>query len=423
MGIKKKLALLGAVAVTAISPMKSQASVDNKDLKTVNLKQELVLNKNVEISVKQESKSLVDSIKRGEKVTHGSIVFDVPKLKQLQSNGELKDFEIVFEGEKVGLKFHDDGKRGMFSKDKEAKSYMILMPRQNFEGFLAAMLRKEIKTEVKERSDNPNEWVFEDNYPDFFVIDKDGNRKTMTDKEDASRMLTKLTDTFCKWNSEEVVNVGDIVKGYELEIKQFGGWIGGVALDLIGSSSWAQNRLIQNVIKPWFEKDFRDLALNSAKKRDNALKAFNEEKAKAIKKYNEDRDPEIIAKREQERIDNLLSFNKIDGVSRVENRDNQSSLTFMCGDKRVFISTQQGKLTNQSINYFKDNLSIWKYEIQPEEWEQIIPLLEKGLSDEQKTTLGDDFFKTIQKYTFVQVADNSSKLNPTVVAALKGNVK
>ena len=122
MGIKKKLALLGAVAVTAISPMKSQASVDKKDLKTVNLKQELVLNKNVENSVKQESKSLVDSIKRGEKVTHGSIVFDVPKLKQLQSNGELKDFEIVFEGEKVGLKFHDDGKRGMFSKDKEAKS-------------------------------------------------------------------------------------------------------------------------------------------------------------------------------------------------------------------------------------------------------------------------------------------------------------
>ena len=434
MGIKHKLALLGAVGITALSPMKSQASVD-KDIGIKSVKQEIVLDKpqTAEQSVQEESKSLVDAVERGEKVTHSTIVFDVPKLKELQKKGELTDFDILFEGEKVGLKFHDDGKRGIFEKDEEAKDYIVLMPRQNFEIFLAAMLRKEIKTEVKELSDNPNDWVFEDIYAKFLVV-KNGIRSTMTDKKDAKNMLNKVTDVFCKLNSEGIVNIGNIVKGYANEIREFGGWIGEQTLKLIGASSWAQNRLIQNIIRPFFEKDFTDMALNTEKKRERALEEFNKEKEKAIKEYEDLHDPVKMALREKERQESLQTIDELKQAF-VEKRNGETRLKLFCGkkgDKVVFINTQKDKITSQQINYFDDSTCVWR-NLEPEEWSEIGGLFVNELSNENKIALGEDFFKAVCNTTGIDLGknffdlfdkgdvkptDNASKLNPAVVASL-----
>ena len=435
MGIRSKLALFGAVAVMALPSMKSQASVDDNKLNVKSIRQEVLLDKkqNASTTVQEESKSLVDAIQRGEKVTHGSIVLDMPKLKELQKKGKLTNFEILYEGEKVGLKFHDDGKRGLFEKNESAKDYIILMPRQNFEIFLAAMFRKEIKTEVKEQPINPKDRVFEDIYARFFV-EKDGVRSTMTSKKDAQNMLNKTTDVFCDLNSEGVVNIGNIVKGYANEIREFGGWIGEQALNLIGASSWAQNRLIQNIIRPFFEKDFTDMALNSEKKRERALEEFNKEKEKAIKEYEDLHDPVKMALREKERQESLQTIDELKQAF-VEKRNGETRLKLFCGkkgDKVVFINTQKDKITSQQINYFDDSTCVWR-NLEPEEWSEIGGLFVNELSNENKIALGEDFFKAVCNTTGIDLGknffdlfdkgdvkptDNASKLNPAVVASL-----
>ena len=184
---KRELALLGAVVVTALSPMKSEGSVE-KQTNIKDIKKEVVLDRSemMKEDLQQESKSLVDAIERGEKIVHGSIVIDIPKLKQLQRpGGEFEDFEIVFEGDNIGLKFHDDGKRGLFERNEEAKTYTVLMPREKFEDFLAGVLRKEIKKDIKlekMQEEDPRKRGPKNNFAGYF-IEKNGTRTALTEKK------------------------------------------------------------------------------------------------------------------------------------------------------------------------------------------------------------------------------------------------
>ncbi|MBP5534008.1 MAG: hypothetical protein J6Y03_00680 [Alphaproteobacteria bacterium] len=422
---KRELALLGAVVVTALSPMKSEGSVE-KQTNIKDIKKEVVLDRSemMKEDLQQESKSLVDAIERGEKIVHGSIVIDIPKLKQLQRpGGEFEDFEIVFEGDNIGLKFHDDGKRGLFERNEEAKTYTVLMPREKFEDFLAGVLRKEIKKDIKlekMQEEDPRKRGPKNNFAGYF-IEKNGTRTALTEKKDAMNLYDKVVDVICRMNTYAVIKVGEIIGGFKQEITQFGGKIGKAVIEWVGGTTFGQNKMIKNILKPFFKDDFTNLVLTSAEKNKRAIEEYEAE----VKKYLEDHDPEIIAQREKERIENLILIDKIDQVLKVENKDNESNLVFLSGDKRFFISTQNGKITNQAVNYFAlgGKLSCWKYEIYPEELQRMIPLLDEKLTNEQKGVLGEDFFKTIQQKAGVQIAGNSPNLNVAVVAALKENTK
>ena len=342
--------------------------------------------------LQEESKKLVDAVERGEKVTHFGVTVDVPKLKEVQtSNDILKNFEIVFEGDKVGLKFREEAKKGgFFSSAKPEKSYMVLMPRQNFEIFLASMFQKEEEKYQKEggkydltqkKSEDPSEWEFKNVYPEFFVVDEKGNRTVMTEKDDAKEMYEKLVDAFCEMNNECVVNVGEIISGYEKEIKEHGGKIGIVLLKIISSSTTIQNAAIKLKVAPDFKDKFYNLALTSDQMRQCALDNFNKEKEKAIKKYQEDRDPVKLAQREEERLRNLLTIDKLDSVKSIY----ENHITFLCEDKEVDIyESRNGQFSYAMIRYTIKHPQYGKLdtgkEVQPEEWAQIVPLLEKSLT-------------------------------------------
>ena len=194
--------------------------------------------------------------------------------------------------------------------------------------------------------------------------------------------------------------------------------------------------LVQNGIKPYFEERFTDLALNCGKKRDLALEEFNREKKIAVKKYQDDHDPEVLAQREKERLGNLLSIGKMKNVFQAEKKKYATSLIFSCDVVElstntpriatVSISVMDGEIIEQKIGFVNTDNGYENKEknIQPEELPQILNLIETGLSDAQKNALGKDFFDTVYKQGGIQTANNPVKLNPALIAAAtKGNNK
>ena len=394
MGIKRSLLSIGAAMVTAVTTVTAAESSaftdDTKDFTKISEKSAFYKK-----SSEQESKSLVAEIERGRKVTHGPVSFDMPKLKKLQRKNEiLRNFNIVFEGDNVGLTFYDDGKRGWFNSNEEPKTYMVTMSRENFENFLAAMLKKEKNEEESdERSGNPETWTFKDPYPHFYIIDKNGNRGSMKEEKDAKSMYDKLIETICEMNNQGVIDIAGIVKGYKKEIQSAGGPVADALLAVITSGKTIQNGAIK-VASSHFQDEFKDLALSSDWKRKLELDAFSKEKQKAIALQESKR--KALEQAEQERKRSLVAIDKMEEIELTPNYkeydgSQNSRIYFYCNGKVIDIwsinGVANGYISGAGVNR----------RMEPEEWMQVASLLDRNLNSEQKAALGEHFFNAINK--------------------------
>ena len=242
---------------------------------------------------KNEAHVFLEKIKAGEKIEYNGITFDVPKLNASKDK-TLKNFGFVFEGDQVGIKIHDDGKR-TWSKNRPAKTYKMLMTADDFEGLMNALMDKDLGRTTSVRPENPHDWVYRDKIPHFYTVDKDGNQTRMT-QEEASEFFERLGDVICAANSENILPADPILKSKkELIEKADGGW---VLTGTIGLATGIQNTVLRKAFGG-YEDTFVNMVVNSETMRKEAQIEFEVSQRVAIRRY--DREQQELAEIAAER--------------------------------------------------------------------------------------------------------------------------
>ena len=285
----KKAVVIGSVAAATTFVPKAEANqstdVDISQLKDV---PEFVvggISEQAEAvqSEQIETRTFLEQIKKGEKIEYNGISFDIPKLNASKDK-DLKSFGFVFEDGQVGIKIHDDGKK-FWGKDDPEKTYKVLMPEQDFENIMNILMNKDMGNASSDRPEDPHDWVYRDNFPHFYTVDKDGTQRNMTDAE-AGKFYEKMIDTFCAMNSEGILDASVILNKYKKQIEQADyGWILVKAMD---ASTGIQNIAISKAAKG-YKGSFTDMAVNTDAKRALAEKDFEFNKSVAIRRYERDK--------------------------------------------------------------------------------------------------------------------------------------